>query len=293
MIAKRPRSDTRDPRDKVFLAFEGTKTEPQYFDGLIEKEEKNINVEIIPLLRGPGREGHSNPQKIVNMALDYQEWLYKDILSVDLFIELVLYDAYKKTKDEFLGEKFNELKHAVTRTQYADKDRKTIIDKNEALKVCGKIISGPSIPSRAFPGGPPKDPKFFIIVDRDPKSFTVEQCDSVKKRCKDCNFGLIVSNPCFELWLLLHFDVEKDKILRHTTPESLKELLKSVTGQDRDLDFNIYHKGIRHAMERLKNEGYCENLDELLSEPDRNDSADGTKIGTNMRTLMNIILGSR
>ena len=293
MITKRPRSRQMDPRDKIFLAFEGIKTEPQYFDGLLEKEEKNINVTIIPLHRGPGREGSSNPQKIVSMVHDYQKWLCDDILSVDLFVELVLYDAYRKTKNEFLGEKFNELKHAVTHTQYTDGGRTTITDKNGALKVCEKIIKGASIPSRAIPGGPPQDPKFFIIVDRDPKSFTAEQCDNVKKRCEECGFSLIVSNPCFEIWLLLHSDVGKEEIIRHATPKLLKELHKRVTGEDGNLNFNYYHRKIDHAMQRLRTEGYCENMNGLLSEPNPDGSADENSIGTNIGELMGIIFEKR
>lgn len=65
--------------------------------------------------------------------------------------------------------------------------------------------------------------KICLIVDRDRKSFVStpanNQYEYVVEKCKEKNFGLYVTNPCFEFWLLLHFDevleVDKNKLLEN------------------------------------------------------------------------------
>ncbi len=52
----------------------------------------------------------------------------------------------------------------------------------------------------------PKVDKIYLIVDRDKKSFTQKQYKNVLSKTKQYNIDLIVTNPCFEFWLLLHFD---------------------------------------------------------------------------------------
>lgn len=44
-----------------------------------------------------------------------------------------------------------------------------------------------------------------ILVDRDKGSFSDQQFIEAIHRCNSKNIKLFVSNPCFELWLLLHF----------------------------------------------------------------------------------------
>ncbi len=59
-----------------------------------------------------------------------------------------------------------------------------------------------------------------LIVDRDRESFlaTAEnnQYECVVDKCKEKGFQLYITNPCFEFWLLLHFDevfeLDKEKL---------------------------------------------------------------------------------
>ena len=44
-----------------------------------------------------------------------------------------------------------------------------------------------------------------IIVDRDKHSFQDYQYEELLQKCKEEGFFLAISNPCFELWLLLHY----------------------------------------------------------------------------------------
>ncbi len=44
-----------------------------------------------------------------------------------------------------------------------------------------------------------------IIVDRDQQSFKVFQFEAMLTLCKEAGFNLCITNPCFELWLLMHY----------------------------------------------------------------------------------------
>lgn len=58
-----------------------------------------------------------------------------------------------------------------------------------------------------------------IILDRDKKSFTERQLESVIEICKENNFFLGLTNPCFEFYLLLHLSDGSDY--------SVKDLLEN------------------------------------------------------------------
>ena len=65
--------------------------------------------------------------------------------------------------------------------------------------------------------------KICLIVDRDKDSFVStsenDQYGYVVDTCKEKKFGLYITNPCFEFWLLLHFDevfeLDQDKLLEN------------------------------------------------------------------------------
>ena len=48
--------------------------------------------------------------------------------------------------------------------------------------------------------------KIDLVIDRDRQNFKEEQYDNVLDYCEKNNVNLYVSNPCFEFWILLHFD---------------------------------------------------------------------------------------
>ena len=62
-----------------------------------------------------------------------------------------------------------------------------------------------------------------LIVDRDKDSFSAlpgnDQYGYVVDKCKEKGFQLCITNPCFEFWLLLHFDevfeLDTDKLLEN------------------------------------------------------------------------------
>ncbi|MBQ8906931.1 MAG: RloB domain-containing protein [Ruminococcus sp.] len=51
--------------------------------------------------------------------------------------------------------------------------------------------------------------EIVIIVDRDKSSFTHKQYTELVKECSRQGIKLVVTNPCFEFWLLMHFNINR------------------------------------------------------------------------------------
>jgi hypothetical protein len=66
---------------------------------------------------------------------------------------------------------------------------------------------------------------------------------------RDNGLKLAVSNPCFELWLLLHFRDSPGMQHRVMIQQMLS---KHVPGYDKGVEFTMYWKGYRQAVERAK-----------------------------------------
>lgn len=64
-----------------------------------------------------------------------------------------------------------------------------------------------------------EDDELWMVIDRDFHSWTIKELSESRQLCIQKNYKLGISNPCFELWLLLHLedvnllsDKEKDKL---------------------------------------------------------------------------------
>ena len=125
--------------------------------------------------------------------------------------------------------------------------------------------------------------KICLIVDRDKDSFTSAQYDYVVEQCENRNYGIYITNPCFEFWLLMHFDDVKE-----LDPELLLENPK-VSAERRYCEQELrkripkYSKSqydaiglVRNVEKAIRNESlYCENEKELKN-----------KIGSNVGMLI-------
>ena len=70
---------------------------------------------------------------------------------------------------------------------------------------------------------------FAVVIDRDCGNHDRQQLEECIRFCATKNYGLFLTNPCFEFWLLLHLcDVEKE-----FTAEEKEELLKNAVISNR------------------------------------------------------------
>jgi RloB-like protein len=89
---------------------------------------------------------------------------------------------------------------------------------------------------------------FVSDVDRWPEKNLSTVCREAKQK----NYGLAISNPCFEVWLYLHFaDLHPDD----WTGKDFEQRLKMTLGKynKSNLDIVAYQSGIKEAIERAKN----------------------------------------
>jgi hypothetical protein len=73
--------------------------------------------------------------------------------------------------------------------------------------------------------------------------------DDALKLAKESGFEVALSNPCIELWALLHFTERSERIHRHEAQSSLREFLPKY---DKKLDFRRMHGGYTKAVERAQ-----------------------------------------
>ncbi len=72
--------------------------------------------------------------------------------------------------------------------------------------------------------------QLWVVIDRDSQSWKPQMMASIARECQRKAYDLAVSNPCFEIWLLLHFeDVPNGSAARiQELTENKNGLLKSV-----------------------------------------------------------------
>ncbi len=75
------------------------------------------------------------------------------------------------------------------------------------------------------------------------------QAGEAMEMARDNRIELAVSNPCFELWLLLHFADSPGMQHRATIGKKLKQ---HVPGYDKHVDFETYRNGYSEAVARAR-----------------------------------------
>ncbi len=202
-------------KKKFFLFFEGNRTEHIYFNAVNSAREKigiNPLIELQPVERSFSERGLSNPKRIVDKIIaiieeDKSDKKYHDILIdkvMDYFEDELFFEQNHISKDGTL-KKLKQICERYSKEDICDCIEDLygdIFEEYEFIDIDDfyKFID---IPSLSYEKG---FDEICIIVDRDRKSFSEKQYDYVTKKCADNGFHLFVTNPCFEFWLLLHFD---------------------------------------------------------------------------------------
>lgn len=87
------------------------------------------------------------------------------------------------------------------------------------------------------------DDELWLVIDRDFQSWTPQEIALVAQQCHKKRYHLALSNPCFELWLLLHvadpseFTPQEKEAMLHNTKTSkkartyLEKMLVEIVGQ--------------------------------------------------------------
>ena len=270
---------------KYFLVFEGNRTEGIYFNAINELKDKigiNPLIEIISIERTYTEEGWSNPKKILEQLLkDLEEiengkFSYKTL--VDKIIEIIMEDEkfFSKISKEIIEDIKNEIESLDSIVENIEEDCEfflNMIIKNffltieEIPNILETVLK--NIENKQITYSEDID-KMCLIVDRDKKSFKEEQYNYVKEECKRKNFKFYVTNPCFEFWLLLHFDevhsINREKLLENKRASSKVRYVESELKKYFPYNKNKYNaelliEKIDLAIENEKR--FCEDIEEL------------------------------
>lgn len=290
-FAERTRISKEDrTRKKYFLVCEGNRTEGIYFNTINELKDKigiNPLIEIISIERTYTEEGWSNPKKILEQLLKDLEEIENGKISyktlVDKIIEIIMEDEKISSKilKEISSEKMienikNDIESLDNIVENVEEDcefllnmiiKKLFLTIEEIPNILEIVLK--NIENKQITYSEDID-KMCLIVDRDKKSFKEEQYNYVKEECKKKNFKLYVTNPCFEFWLLLHFDevhlINKEELLENKRASSKVRFVESELKKYFPYNKNKYNaelliEKIDLAIENEKK--FCENIEEL------------------------------
>ena len=225
---------------KYFLVYEGSDTELIYFDAVNSMRENigiNPLIELIPIIRSYSEEGWSNPKKILDRIIENLEESKAERISYETLLNRMMdyfYETKVITTSKVLAKSIwntmvricaEDLKKMLqAEVENIEADCNAILELLTKEYDIGHVISGISDIIRD--GGLTYAEGFdqiCLIVDRDKDSFSAlpgnDQYGYVVDKCKEKGFQLCITNPCFEFWLLLHFDevfeLDTDKLLEN------------------------------------------------------------------------------
>ena len=293
-FAERTRISKEDrTRKKYFLVCEGNRTEGIYFNTINELKDKigiNPLIEIISIERTYTEEGWSNPKKILEQLLKDLEEIENGKISyktlVDKIIEIIMEDEKISSKilKEISSEKMienikNEIESLDNIVENVEEDcefllnmiiKKLFLTIEEIPNILETVLK--NIENKQITYSEDID-KMCLIVDRDKKSFKEEQYNYVKEECERKSFKLYVTNPCFEFWLLLHFDevhlINKEELLENKRASSRVRFVESELKKYFPYNKNKYNaelliEKIDLAIENEKR--FCEEIERLKNE---------------------------
>ena len=293
-FAERTRISKEDrTRKKYFLVFEGNRTEGIYFNAINELKDKigiNPLIEIISIERTYTEEGWSHPKKILEQLLKDLKEIENGELSYKTLIDKIMWIIIEDEKfsskilkeispEEIIEDIKNEIESLDNIVENIEEDcefflnmiiKKFFLTIEEIPNILETVLK--NIENEQITYSEDID-KMCLIVDRDKKSFKEEQYNYVKEECKKKNFKFFVTNPCFEFWLLLHFDevhsINREELLENKRVNSKVRYVQSELKKYFPYNKNRYNaelliEKIDLAIENEKS--FCEDIAELKDE---------------------------
>lgn len=283
---------TDEANRKYFLVYEGSDTEVIYFDAIQTlREIIGISplIELVPIIRSFSEEGWSNPKKILDRIIKNlreskeNNLSYESLLNrvMDYLCETQIIATSKvmardiwRTMQRICTEQL--MKSMTDVVEDVESTSKILMD---ALKREYEVINVVEDISEIIKNGGLTYEEGFdqicLIVDRDKKSFLSKpqnnQYQYVLNKCREMGFLFCVTNPCFEFWLLLHFDevfeLDKEKLLenpkitakRRYAEDELHKIYPKYKKNSYDAEMLI--KDVDKAIENEKQ--FCEDIEAL------------------------------
>lgn len=287
---------TKELHSKYIFAFEGYRTEVRYFEGLMNHRGiagiRDL-INICVLQREEIDCGCSDPLSVVENTREYIKSMDSGYYTVPAIMELVKNQLCLKQKWERNDIRVREFSEKLTEEllKYTDSEgflRNTF----RATELCNGVTKTNLDVTISYdiPELETYDREIdhvCVIVDRDRSAHTVARMNEFVSACKNEGFEPFICNPCFEFWLMLHFEgvlkIDKKLLLANEMTEGhrfteteLERLINGVNPDNHydktDLDPLVYLHRIGEAVRNSRY--YCEELKCLNSQ-----------VGTNLGKL--------
>lgn len=293
-----------EAKRKFFLVYEGASTEALYFEALKERrEDVGINplIELVPIIKSYSEEGWSNPKKILDRIIENLEEEKTGKITYESLLNRIMnyfYDEKILTTSKVQANAIwnlmkeaciNELKKSLLfEVENLEEDCKAIIEylnnKSEIVNIVADISDIIKASVITYEDG---FDKICLIVDRDKESFLAlpenNQYGYVIDKCREKGFEFYVTNPCFEFWLLLHFnqvfELDRELLLENPRVTAKRryaehELRKVFPGYSKsNYDAERLVSRVNYAIKNVKE--FCNDIQQLQDE-----------IGSNLGCLM-------
>ena len=221
------------PKKIYFISVEGVATEVEYIKGLSAyRSELGINVLVnVEVLRRHTKDGHSAPEQVIELL---EEYLTLRDAGSDIFP-----DIPNTIKNDFTPE--------FIRSYLSSPESININERKQfelALTKIGYDLSYRKYLSKYANA----HDEFCIMIDRDTGSHSAEDMRFVVQYCEKNNYRcFIITNPCFEFWLLLHFsDIHEEYADYLDKIRENRKVSKTHTFVSKELSLRVHHgkKGI-------------------------------------------------
>lgn len=283
------RSRTKEVARRYFVASEGYVTEVRYFTALGENREiAGISslVEVVALQRDVCDSGISDPLRIVDLLDCYVRSMKAGHYHIDLIRGMLL--DFVNIADEVWVEICTQIEQKCPE---AIDDAYFVTDLDKVLAViadvCGEQDRMVDIELPRLLDYREGLDHVCVVVDRDKDSRDGRKIDDFIRECSRFGFEPYISNPCFELWLLMHFEeydhIDSKKLKQNSmvgskrfTESELDRIVHERCGcrfRKTNYDARIFVQRTEEAIDRSL--ASCSNLRELKS-----------KVGTNLGLLL-------
>lgn len=202
-------------RPKFIIVSEGFRTEQRYFEALRDNREiAGISglIEIVMLQREDMDNGVSNPLALLDLLDEYMKCVRNGRYSLTLVLEFTANSLCNRFGLTRRDERLEEYRDRVrSESEGLIEEGGFIGYLDDVLNVCKDVSTSMFGDCPAF--DPPKLIEFrpdtdriCVIVDRDSDDREQDVMDKFLRRCKRSGYKPYISNPCFELFLIMHFE---------------------------------------------------------------------------------------
>jgi len=301
----------RKIRTKVYVIFEGMKTEPDYFTNFerYHKESACFQLESIPKEGIDWNETHRPTLFEIAHGFVKKETAGK---LTDYYLTTIVLNDYKKwaevqSDEEIKNTTLINIRNSIIRemkTKNIVDDKSFIRNKTKALELIYAEIKKHTKHSEyvfddvdLINNSEKDDSNFrvFIVFDRDfdmncPEKRTKEEYEKIISMSEKEKYEVLLSTPAFELWLLMHhqnidyIDVDCQPFLLPPVENLLysSENLDKTRSHKRIDKYRFeryYLNNFEHAVERSKEYPFETDLKKLLERP-------GSNVGITLNSLL-------